>query len=361
MPTIELYEYELPIAVDDLNRVADLLREAKVFCAGPTAADIYDWKACRKAHADGITVAALLDRNVFNDVVILARTASAEAVCPLSGRARFGAAVMSYLLCSNILVDPGLAVHEWPAGALEELTLFRRADETDAATFVEIALARADRIAPGELPPPKVHPTPQTFRGSVSGREEHRLAVLKICELELAALNPCEKIERFFRWTFDHYIFLPAAISLAAQQFSPSRRKPLLRRVASPDRQRAMSAVDNAVWDLLVAMHWAERVERQLSEKKFWILCSRDESLKALARNLHFSREAGQTRESALRTMFIDLWGSLDGGRLATHLLQLMLDAKNPIRWCNQDGFKERIDDMTRHLEHAFLSWQPAD
>lgn len=142
--------------------------------------------------------------------------------------------------------------------------LFRRADEADAATFVEIALARRDRFGPGELPPPKVQPTPETLRGSVLGREEHRLAVLKICELELATLNPREKIERFFTWTFNHYVFLPAAISLAAQQFAPSRRKPLLRRFASRDRQRAMLAVDNAVWDLLFAMHWAERVERQL-------------------------------------------------------------------------------------------------
>lgn len=108
MSTIELYEYELPVPPDDLNRVADLLRDANVFCAGPTAADIYDWKACRKAHADGITVLALVDRNVFNDVVILARTAIDDVVGPLSARARFGAAVMSYLLCCNILVDPGL-------------------------------------------------------------------------------------------------------------------------------------------------------------------------------------------------------------------------------------------------------------
>jgi hypothetical protein len=77
-----------------------------------------------------------------------------------------------------------------------------------------------------------------------------------------------------------------------------------LRRVASSDTQRALSAVDNAVWDLTLATHWADRVTDQLPQKRFWVLCSRDN---ALAKNLLFSQEAGQTRETATRTIYIAL------------------------------------------------------
>ena len=360
MRTIEIYDYELPVPAHDLEQVAGILRDADVFRAGPTAGDIYSWRTCRKAHADGVTILALLDRNVLNDVVSLARTATTNSVGPLSLRAQFGSAVMAYLLCCNILIDPGLAVHEWPDDALDKLMLFRRADEAAAARYVAIALGRAHRLAPTDLPPPKVRPPAVRPSKNVSGREEHRLAVLKIAELELRPLNNYQKIEKFFEWSFNNYVFLPAAISLAAQQFGPHRSKPILRRVASADRQRALSAVDNAVWDLTVAMHWAERVTKQLPEKKFWVLCSRDEALKALARNLHFSRDAGQTRESALRAMYVSLWGPSQGDKLAARLMELMMDAKNPTRWCNRPGFEERIADMNRELERQFLAWSPS-
>src|SRR5436189_3080349 len=116
---------------------------------------------------------------------------------------------MVYLLVCNILVDPGLAVHEWPTDGLEKLTLFRRADEADAVLYVNIALGRANRFTPSDLPPPKVGVSSKTLSGNVSGREEHRLAVLKIADLELTPLSHYQKIEKFFEWTFNNYVFLP--------------------------------------------------------------------------------------------------------------------------------------------------------
>lgn len=357
---VEIYEYGLPVSERDIQRIANVLRKNDVFCPGPTAGDIYNWRVCRKAHADGVTVVALLDRNVLNDVVALARTATSPVANRLSDRGRFGAAVMAYLLCCNILVDPGLAVHEWPTDGLKKLTLFRRADEADAVLYVNIALGRANRFAPSDLPPPKVGLSSETLSGNVSGRKEHRLAVLKIAELELTPLSHYQKIEKFFEWTFNNYVFLPTAMNLAIQQFGPRRSKPILRRVASADRQRALAAVDNAAWDLTVAMHWAERATKQLSEKKFWVLCSRDEALKALARNLHFSQDAGQTKEGALQKSFMDWWGTGDGNALSKRLLALMEDSHNPIRWCHQPQFENRISDMTRDLEARFLAWKPS-
>src|SRR6266404_5267133 len=107
LSTIELYDYELPVPESDVESVANVLRDNDVFCPGPTAADIYSWRACRKAHADGIAVVALLDRNILNDVVALARTAIDPRDKPVPERARFGAAVMAYLLCGNVFIDPG--------------------------------------------------------------------------------------------------------------------------------------------------------------------------------------------------------------------------------------------------------------
>src|SRR5437899_7410769 len=78
LSTIELYQYELPVAAADMERIERILRASDVFCPGPTAGDIYNWRTCRKAHADGVTIMALFDRNVLNDVAILAQTATSD-------------------------------------------------------------------------------------------------------------------------------------------------------------------------------------------------------------------------------------------------------------------------------------------
>lgn len=360
MSSVALDEYELPIPMADLERIAANLRELDVFCPGPTAGDIYDWLSCRKAHADGVTIAAILDRNILKDVIELARSARSDFEGPMVDRARFGAAVMAYALCSNILIDPGLTVHEQPVSAADDLSLFRQADEADAAMYAEVALGRAQRLKHNSLPSVQMDRAPRPAWGSVRGNDAYRLAVLKIAVLELAPLNGYARIEQFVEWSSANYIFLPAALNLAVHQFRSQRSNPVLRRVASPDRARALRAVDNAVWDLIVASDWAERVTRQLHEKKFWILCSRDEGLKALARNLHFSQEAGQTRESALQRIFVEAWGTPRGGHLTARLMELMIDQENPARWCNQPEFELRIASMTRELEQEFLAWQPS-
>lgn len=359
MSEIRLDDYELPVPRLDVERVADILRKTDVFCTGPTAGDIYNWEACRKTHADGVKTVALIDRNILNDVVTLAQTAIDGLAGPLPERARMGAAVMAYLLCCNVLIDPGIAVREWPADAVEKLTLFRRADEADAAIYVDIALERAHSFTAADLPPARVQPTAESVAGNIPGLEEYRLAVLKIANLELSSLSPDQKMESFIDWSFNDFVFLPAAIALAAQQFAPSRAKPVLRKIRSANRQLARSAADNAVWDLVVAMHWAERVIKQLPNKEFWILCSRDAALKQLAKNLHFSQDAGQSREGMLRSMLVDLWGSSNGKRLSKHVLALMFDKGNPARSCNRTAFKDRISMLRRELEEEFLEWEP--
>lgn len=345
----------------DLELIATKLRELDVFCAGPTAGDIYNWVSCRKSHADGVALGAILDRNVLKDVISLASSAEKGFRDPIEERARSGAAVMAYLLCCNILVDPGLAVHEGTTNAEEELELFRRADEGDAAMFAEVALGRAKRLNARCLATLERSRVQDTVWGDVPGKSEHRVAVLKIATLELSSLSHRERMEHFITWTFDNYIFLPAAMNLAIHQFRPQRSNPVLRHTASADRARALRAVDNAVWDLTIGSNWAERVTRQLHEKKFWILCSRDDGLKALAKTLHFSRDVGQTRESALGRLFADAWGASHGGRLAARTLQLMLAHRDDRRWSNQPGFAQRIIQMTAELEAHFLDWRPVD
>lgn len=360
MPEFHLYDFELPISISDIEQIQIILKDQDIFLSPRNDIDRYDWQTFRLAAAEGGTeTVALFDRNVFSDVVSIARSAEIDQAPASIERARIGAAVMAFLQCSNVLIEPNLALYEEPNGAFKDFRLFRRADEVDARIYTEIALGRLDRISGFQLPPPKVEPKPEDFTRPFKGAEAHRIAVLKIAELELSTLPPLKKLKQFLRWVFHEYVFLPAAVTLAAQQFAPPRGKPLLRNLRSTDRQKALHGVENAVWDLLVAMNWAERVLEQKQKKRFWLLCSRDEALKQLASRLLFTSIEGESRDVALRRIFSELWGAELGRSLSREMVSLMDDKDNLARKVNQPNFDQHFDTLEAELKRRVLNWQP--
>ncbi|MBV9128000.1 MAG: hypothetical protein JO117_07945 [Verrucomicrobia bacterium] len=362
MSELRLYDFELPISLADMERLQVMLREMGIFCTCPTDIDRYNWQTYGMAAAEHNTdTRAFFDRNVFSDVVSLARSSDLDEAPASIERGRMGAAVMAFLQCCNIMIEPSLALYEEPAGANQDLRLFRRADEVDARIYTEIAFGRLDRIPRGQLPPPKIEPQPIDFARAIKGARIHRIAVLKIAQLELSNLRPLTKLKQFLDWVFHDFVFLPAAITLAAQQFAPSRGKPLLRHLRSLDRQQALRGIQNAVWDLLVAMSWSEEVLKQKQEKRFWLLCSRDESLKQLASKLLFIPVQGESREVALRRIYSELWGQELGRALSSEVMSLITDKDSPRRKCNQSepDFEQHIDALEIELEQRVLDWRP--
>jgi hypothetical protein len=68
-------------------------------------------------------------------------------------RGCIGAALMAFLQCSNITIEPNIALYENAFGANEELSLFRRADEVDPNIYTDIALGRKNSMPPDSLLP----------------------------------------------------------------------------------------------------------------------------------------------------------------------------------------------------------------
>lgn len=353
-----LEQYELPIPASDLQAIQAILSQDKILCAIEPDAVLYDCLTWRRQTAHyGTQVFALFDRNVLNDVLAVARPASLGVREKCCGRSRIGAALMTFLQCSNVLIEPSMALFENPARAAEEITLFRRADEVDARIYAEIALGRRDHLPPEMLPEPR-RPIPTVnFYKPISGRRNVLIAILKIAELELAQEPPLAKMEQFLRWSHKDFLFLAPVILLAAAYFTPRREGALLKNLHSPDRQKALTAIQNAVWDLQVIYQWNKRVFAQPEKNHYWLLCSRDRALRRIAKVAQCYTDEPGAGEIAARQFFQQCWGEKNGARLADLLFELHGDHENPSRMANRKPSSAYLDQLAADLEKKIHAW----
>jgi hypothetical protein len=362
MPECSVEGYHIPISVTDLEAIQGIIREHEIFCAPVPDFDLYNsltWR--RQAAHHGTQIYALFDRNVLSDVLHLVRPAGSQISQDCGERERIGAALMAFLQCSNIIIEPNIALYENPSLAREELRLFRRADDVDAGIYTDIALRRRHSIPTTGLPE-RVTPIPDVdFHIAIKGRRNLTVATLKIAEVELSELPPVQKMERFLYWSFSEFLFLAGPLQVAVVHFSPHRECTVLKNLRSPDRQRALRALRNAVWDLQVIYQWIACVRRQREENRFWLLCSRDRALQHIARSVFCCDEGLCAAESNLQKLFEINWGRKDGSRLAELAITLIGKADDIRRTANQNTSNAYPDELLAQLEQDILAWRPRD
>lgn len=193
----------------------------------------------------------------------------------------------------------------------------------------------------------------------IKGHRNLRVAALKIAELELSAVSPVEKMERFLRWSYSHFLLLPGPIFFAGTYFAPRRQSTLLKNVRSRDRQKALEAVDNAVWDLQVMNQWTKLVRLQHEENRFWLLCSRDKALREIAvAGLYFSDEPFGSEE-VLKNFFETYWGKRDANYLTDLTLTVKREKDNAERMVNRNQSSNYPDELASQLKASILTWRP--
>lgn len=353
--------YHIPISRSDLEAIEAVIRQHEIFCAPVTGVDIYKILTWRRETANyGTGVYALFDRNVLSDVIQLARPAAAGLAEDCGERGRVGAALMAFLQCSNIVIEPNIALYENASRANEELGLFRRADEVDSGVYTDIALGRKNSIPPESLPV-LGKPLPQVnFDMAIKGRRNLRIATLKIAELELLELPALQKMELFLQWSFSEFLVLAGPVLLAAAYFTPRREGSVLKSLRSADRQKALAAVSNAVWDLQMIYHWAKRAGQQQKENSFWLFCSRDKALKHIARAFLCSSDEPNAVDANLKKFLEKMWGSQDGAHLAELMRSLEREQHSPDRMVNAGASNDYADQLAAQIESSFLSWRPS-
>ena len=221
---------------------------------------------------------------------------------------------------------------------------------------------RQEPLDPGHSPPEPLRPIPEIdFNKSIKGRRNLTVATLKIAELELSDLPPVEKMKQYLYWSFSDFLFLAGPLLLAAAYFTPRRERTLLKGLRSAEREKALKAVRNAVWDLQVIYQWADRVQRQREENRFWLLCSRDRALRDIARVFLCHAYEPKATEVTLRKFFEINWGPNDGVYLAELALALQRDEGNAERMSKRNLSSSYPDQLAAQLESNVLAWRPND
>jgi hypothetical protein len=141
---IERIVYEMPIDVDDLQVICNMLRAEGVFSPSFDApeVDLYDPIVyLEEARRFGTQGEVHLDRNVLSRVVAIAKGG------PPSLKHRHAAAFMAFALCADLQIEPNIALYELAScsgqeASRNELGWFRRADDAHPRHWAAVALGR---------------------------------------------------------------------------------------------------------------------------------------------------------------------------------------------------------------------------
>lgn len=339
----------------ELMALASVLEGAGVFTPGygPPAVGLCHPNGFLYSHSfQGQSTILLPDRNIAS------RFAQIAMGKPATDDLRLVAAIKAFCHFLDILVEPSVAFHELAhkqgnAKANEELAWFRIGDNWDAFTWFDYAMGRVERIPlPAEEPRFDSHDLAFPLRRW----RRNYIVALKIAELELSGLTNLQRMLALLDWMHDDFIVAGPAAMLACIYFAPNSppRAGLLKRLNSPDRQRALDGAKNAAWDITHLSDFIKKVNEADGNGTRYLLASSDKALHIMAKFL-FDFGADGIHLGPMADGLSAWWPVEQAISIAERLARLIEEAEDPGRAHNNpqpDGF---IDEMTERGERIVL------
>lgn len=340
----------------ELVALAPVLEGAGVFTPGygPPAVGLCHPNGFLYSHLfQGQSTILLPDRNIAS------RFAQIAMGKPATNDLRLVAAIKAFCHFLDILVEPSVAFHELAhkqgnAKANEELAWFRIGDNGDAYVWFDYAMGGIDQI-PSPTDEPRIDPRDLAF--PLRRWRRNYIVALKIAELELSGLTNLQRMLALLDWMHDDFIVAGPAAMLACIYFAPNSppRAGLLKRLNSPDRQRALDGVKNAAWDITHLSDFIKKVNEADGNGTRYLLASSDKALHIMAKFL-FDFGADGIHPGPMADGLLAWWPVDHAFSIAERLARLIEEAEDPGRALNTpqpDGF---IDDMTARGERIVLS-----
>lgn len=332
---------------EDVEEIASRLASSNSLIPGfiPPPVGLVSIEALLYAElVDQSNTVVLLDRNVASRMAKIAREGARR---PLDGPTQVAVDLMALSQSMNLDLEPVIAFRELAHAhgndaALEELQWFRAADVGQAHAWIDVALGRTDAL-PSTAP---------------ADREEYDLAqpfhrwrcnyvvLLKAAELELSPLSPLERAERLFKWMVSDFIVAGPAATYSAMFFSPFAAKAgLFKQLRSPDRQRALTGIRNAAWDVTYLSDLSRRAMSEPYESKRFLLATADRALAEIAPLLFVDAEDLGAFERELGSKMGPWWRG-DAAALARFTAEAITEAENR----GPPEGPEGVDDYVGHL-----------
>lgn len=351
MPTI--YKFPMPIPVSNLLRIQDMIRNAGLLTIFDSSLDSADASLYRLQVAKSKTECrALIDLNVLKDILSVARQGDKRS----PEARRLGAALIAFCQCADVAIEPSIALHESPKDWRAELRLFRSIDNAETTDLAKVAFGEIEQIPERLLPEIPFDDLPDEMPDRLHGHAALQTAMFKIALIGRSSDSVFKKLEQFMNWSFHEYLFSREAVHLALFHLTGNSPNPILKKtkVRSPDDR--MSALDNAVWDLMLVRTWVEYVAEQKDRNRIWILCTRDKGLQRLAREMMIANAGDGDVATQIESMFTRAAGKDHAAKLYKQYQDFMRRTDEPSRPSNQPGFDEYCEHLNASLRSEYLN-----
>lgn len=313
----------------------------------PAEVGVFDIAAVISSEMEGFSTTLIPDRNIASR---MARIASHGEPGP-GPIAQVAVELMAYAQAMNIDIDPKIAFHELAhrggnAVAWEELRWFRSADRGNARPWIDLALGRCSTVKLGQ---PEGVEQPDLAQPVERWRRNY-VAALKIAELSRTALNPVARVISLLDWMIDDFILAGPAFAYAARYFATHEsRGGMIKFLRSPDRERAISGIRNAAWDITYLSEFVRLISKGEPEGKRYILATRDTALAEVGAFLLLDRDR-QDDWPSLEEGLSPYWSPRDARRISDHFFSC-IDILGTGRNRGAGATGDPIGEMISHFE----------
>lgn len=261
-----------PIPAPDISRIQNLLKQANIICAGADAGAEFEsfdkysiYSYLNEKDISNTRTQALVDWNILTDIISLV---NGKKIVSSSEPIRLSAALMAFLQCSNILIEPNLSLYEYASlhgskSANDELYQFRIADNIHPKVYADIALNRRNTITEHDKREVDIKKFQKAekdidFETRLRYWKFNYTLALKMALLELKPLQPREKLVNFIEWMSQEFYFGAIGTLFASIYFSNKRIGKMYKSIGNKDREKALARVKNVTWDLTLITQWSE-------------------------------------------------------------------------------------------------------
>jgi hypothetical protein len=360
---MELIVHRPPIPIDDLYKIAGILRNRDVFTPGfdQLDGDAYDPKTYfTQKEANNTKTVLLADRNLFTRWVDLGKS------CRITDEHRIAAATLCFCQCCEILIEPNIALYEVAADsgnviANQEESIFKAVDNSNPKILADFALNRNTKYSEPIANANKLFPEKSiNFRTSLRMWNRNYVLALKTASFALQGGKSHKLIERLFEWMHTQFLFLAPGTLLALYYFSPGGpKRGLFKQIQSKDRERALSGIKNAAWDMTLVHQWFKMVNDQNSNNTLNLLGSLDKKLNKIARGIFSFTDSEKVAESRRLELFENIWGNETSKKLYQKIHNYYKNSDDPNRLCNRIDEQPSIDELIAIGEQEIREWTP--
>ena len=282
----KLILFDNPLPPDDMEAIKRIVQEADLIFSphkGCADFDFYDWFTYQQQHElYGNKTYALFDLNLTTYVINIGKRKAATA----KPEHRQTAALMTLLICADILIEPGPSLTESNTSSTtkdgeKKLHWFRLADNLPASVYTDFALGRIDGIGEGMLPNAHDYQRSKIPTEVPSEFPLYRGYLLKMYQLLCdSKLGRADRIKQFWQWMWSRYQFDVVSSTYALLLFSGSIKEEISKNTPLESLEKNIL---NISWDFALIRNWIRRVDQQKERNEIWLLCTNDVNVRKTA------------------------------------------------------------------------------